>query len=798
MIRHILIAAWRNMMANRLISAIAIVGLAVGIAAALLMALVVRNQMTFDHFIPGHERTYLVVSRIPSPRWPVSYHDDSPLDVAALLKQNFPEVENSTRLMLPPWNLAGKSVVTLKQDRAVADEAIYWADPNVFDVLPLPVFQGDLTSALRRPDGIVLPRATSRKYFGRDDAVGRIILVNGHPMTVRAVIEDLPANATSLQSGIFASGLASFSALAGDLSDQASPVMTFVRLKPGASRAAVEHRLPSLVGRLKTSGYDDATWILTALDQLPLSEGLHPGAKAKLAVTGIIGALILLIAAINFANLLTARAARRAKEVGMRKACGADRRALVLQFLGEAILTVFFATCVAVALCEWLVPAVNAFLGTAAQFDYALSTLGPLLAGILALGLLAGAWPAFVLSSFRPSGVLKGVLRPSSSGNLIRKGLVVLQFAILIGLAVSATIVWQQNRYATREGLRGDIDQMLVMRGGCKPAFRMEVRKLPGVAGAACTDLTFMQGGNLGPIIYRGQRFLDMSYVTLDPGLFALYGIKPLAGTLPSALSIRQDDPGRPTRLILNAAAVRRLGFTSPQAAVGQALEFVRPRQGKGAPPAPIIAVVPDFSFQALADLPIAPTIYTSSPNPFGDADDLVSIRLKGQQIPETLAAIDRLWDAANPGQTVNRFFLDAHMQELYLDMLRQAQLFAIFSGVAIFLACLGLLGLSIATAERRTKEIGIRKAMGAGDRQIVTLLLWQFAQPVLWANVIAWPVAWWLMRRWLSGFAYHIDLHWWVFAGASVAALAIALLTVAGQALLTARQKPVMALRTE
>ena len=797
MIRHILIAAWRNMAANRLISAIAILGLAVGIAAALLMALVVRNQLTYDHFIPGHERTYLVVSQLTGPAQPTSYFDSTSSQAAALLKLNLPEIENTTRLMLPPWNLAGESAVTLKRDQITADETIYWADPNVFDVLPLPVFRGDLASALRRPDGIVLPRAKARKYFGRDDVVGQAILVNGHPMTVRAVIEDLPANGTSLKSGIFASGMASFSPLAGDLSRDASPVMTFVRLKAGASVAAVRRRMPNLVGKTRRARYATA-WLLTRLDRLPLLEGLHPGAKIRLAVTGIVGVLILLIAAINFVNLLTARAARRAKEVGMRKACGAPRRALVLQFLGESILTVFVATCVAVALCEWLVPVVNAFLGTGAQFDYAPTTLGLLLAGIVALGLLAGAWPAFMLSSFRPSGVLKGVLQPSSGVNLIRKGLVALQFAILIGLAVSATIVWQQNRYATREGLRGDIDQMLVMRGGCKPAFRMEVRKLPGVTGAACTDITFIQGGNLGPIIYRGQRFLDVSYVTLDPGLFALYGIKPLVGTLPSALSNRQDDSDRPTRLILNAAAVRRLGFASPQAAVGQVLEFVRPRRGKAVPPAPIIAVVPDFSFQALADLPIAPTIYTSGPNPFGDADDVVSIRLKGQQIPETLAAIDRLWGAANPDQTVNRFFLDAHMQELYLDMLRQAQLFAIFSGVAIFLACLGLLGLSIATAERRTKEIGIRKAMGAGNAQIVALLLWQFAQPVLWANVIAWPVAWWLMRRWLSGFAYHVDLYWWVFAAASLGALAIALATVAGQAFLTARQKPVLALRTE
>jgi putative ABC transport system permease protein len=798
MVRHILIAAWRNMAANRLISAIAIGGLSIGIAAALLMVLVVRSQMTFDSFIPGHARIYLVLSQAMSPDRSTAYIDSTPAGAAALLKLNLPEIANTTRLMLPPWNLAGESAVTLKRGQITADETIYWADPNVFDVLPLPVFQGNLASALRRPDGTVLSRAVARKYFGRDDAVGQIILVDGHPMTVRAVIEDLPANGTSLQSGIFASGLASFSPLAGDLSHDADPVMTFVRLRPGASIAAIERRLLGLVGKLKMSRSSAANWTLMALDQLPLSEGLHPGAKARLAVTGVVGTLVLLIAAINFVNLLTARAARRAREVGMRKACGGARHWLVLQFLGEATFTVFFAACVAVALSEWLLPVVNAFLGTGARLDYAPATLGLLLAGILLLGLLAGAWPAFVLSSFRPAGVLKGLLPHSSGADLTRQMLVLLQFAILIGLAVSATVVWQQNRYATREGLRGDIDRMLVTRGGCKTAFRAQVRKLPGVAGVSCTDITFIQGGNLGPIIYKGQRFLDMNYVSLDPGLFALYGIKSLAGSLPLASSFRDGSPAAPVRIILNAAAVRRLGIASPQAAIGQLLGFVAPRRGRAAPNAPIIAVVPDFSFHALADEPIAPTIYTSGPNYFGDADDMVSIRLRGRQIPETLAAIDRLWGAANPGLPVNRFFLDEHMQELYVGMLRQAQLFAVFSGIAIFLACLGLLGLSVATAERRTKEIGVRKAMGANDGQIVALLLWQFAQPVLWANVIAWPVAWWLMRRWLSGFAYHIDLHWWVFAAASLGALLIALLTVAGQAWMTARQKPVLALRYE
>jgi putative ABC transport system permease protein len=786
------------MMANRLISAIAIFGLSIGIAAALLMALVVRNQFSFEHFMPGHAWTYLVVSQSTEPGQPTRYFDNTPLQTAALLKLNLPDVESTTRVMLPPWNSAGRSAVRLQQGQISADEALYWADPNVFDVLPLPVFRGDLASALRRPDGIVLPRAVARKYFGRDDALGRTILVNGHPMMVRAVIEDLPAGSTSLQSGIFASALAPFSPFAGDLSHDFSPVTTYVRLRPGAAPDAVARRLPGLIGTRFDHGRTRFGAALVRLDRIPLFEGLHPSARARLTATAVVGALVLLIAAINFVNLLTAQAARRAREVGMRKACGASRGALVSQFLGEATLTVLFAACVGAALSEWLLPVVNAFLQTGARFDTAATTLGLLLAAILALGLMAAAWPAFVLSAFRPSGVIKGVFQPSAGGNLIRKALVMLQFAILIGLAVCAAIVWQQNRYATREGLRGDIDQMLVMRGGCKPGLRDEVRKLPGVAGASCTDITFIQGGNLGPVVYRGRKFLDMSYVSLDPGLFELYGIVSLAGALPPAASVRANDPATPTRIILNAAAVKRLGLVSPQAAIGQLLGFVPHRGERVAPKVPILAVVPDFSFHALADAPIAPTIYTSGPNPFGDDDDLVSIKLKGGQIPETLAAIDRAWTTTNPGLPADQFFLNAHMQELYVDMLRQAQIFTIFSGIAVFLACLGLLGLSIATAERRTKEIGVRKAMGAGDGQVVALLLWQFAQPVLWANVIAWPVAWWLMRHWLSGFAYHVDLHWWVFAAASLGALIIALATVAGQAWLTARARPVLALRYE
>ena len=811
MLRHLAVAAWRNLIANRLQSAIAISGLAIGITAALIMALIIRNQSTFDHFIPGYGRNYLVISKLALAGRPTNWEIWTHPRAASVLKLNAPEVENVARLMEPEPNAQGDALVKMKHGDIAASESIYWADPSTFEVLPQPVLSGDLVNALRKPDGIVLPRATARKYFGREDVVGQTIQIDGHPMTVRAVIEDLPVNGTTLKSGIFASGTAAFSPLT-ELDKQQGgggffiSVLTFVRLKPNAAFADLDRRAPALIKKLLGGmNFDGYTMPLVALDQVPLDEGLHPGARTRVAVAGIVGALVLLIAAINFVNLLTARAARRAMEVGLRKACGAARRFLMLQFLGESVLTVFFAACVAIALGEWLMPSANAFLQTGARLDLLNPIMSAsLLAGVVALGLLAGAYPAFVLSSFRPASVLKGGLQHSRGAGLVRSGLVVLQFAILIALVVATTVIYQQNAYATREGLRTNVDQVLVTQNGCKPAYRTELRKLPGVAGVSCATFSLMNGILVNNVTFHDRKVL-MNQVAMDMGVFAIYGVKPLAGSLPPATEAGDFDPNAAPGVVLNETGSKRLGFATPQAAIGQTIPRnfppatpPQPGQPPGPPnikQVPIIAVVPDFTFQALADQPIAATVYSAQPL---GGRALVSIKLKGQQIPETLAAIDRIWAKTNPGIPVSRFFVSDHMQELYIAMLRQAQFFAIISGVAIFLACLGLLGLSISTAERRTKEIGIRKAMGAGSGDVAQLLLWQFAKPVLWANLIAWPAAFFVMTSWLNGFAYHVGLNPLVFVGATLLAVIVALLTVAAQSILVARAVPATALRYE
>jgi putative ABC transport system permease protein len=788
MVRHIIIAAWRNMMANRLISAIAIFGLSIGIAAALLMALVVRNQLSFDEFLPDQERTYVVTvgdsfayfGGIPG------VGTSTEARTAETLRLNIPQIESVTRL-----DHGGAKIRT---GRTSANELVVWADPNMFTVLPFPVLYGDATTALGRPDGVVLPRLLAQKYFGSDNVVGEAIEIDGHPMTVRAVVRDIPANASRFDNAPYISGLAPFSSFAKRTVKGRITIgsQTYVRLKPGASVSDAEKPMPTLLDSLVRGTGKGAG--LMHLDQAHFEIDNRPADKQRLAIGIAVALLTLFIAGANFVNMMVARSTQREREIGVRKACGAGRGSLAVQFLGEAMITTLLAALIALALSEWALPLANGYFQAGVTSDYWRDVLfmATLPAGIAILGMAAGAYPAMVLSAFRPAGILRNWSRAGHGSGIVRAALVMLQFAILVGLIVASDAVYRQYAFVAREALRVNIDQILAVSGGCNTPFRNGLRDIPGVKRFSCSGDEFVDGLMINNYPFRGKD-VALAVARVDRDLFALYGQQPVAGTLtnpaPGGGAITR--PG----LVINMAAVRKLGFATAAAAIGQGIW----QQGSFAG-LKIVAVVPDFSLNNFDNKPILPAVFTSFDGGFQPASQnaMLHIRLDGRRIPETLAAIDRLWKTTGGEGATDRYFLDAHMQERYVSIFRQAQLFAIFAGIAMFLACLGLFGIAVSTTERRTKEIGVRKAMGAGDGQVVALLLWQFAQPVLWANVIAWPVAWWLMRRWLSGFAYHIDLHWWVFAAASLGALIIALVTVAGQAWLTARARPVLALRYE
>lgn len=791
LLRHWLVGWSRNLAANRLLSAIAIAGLVIGLAGAILMALVARVPLTYNHVVPGHERTYIAVSVVSAPGTAPDYQQASPGRAAELVEANVPEVEAAARLM--------EAEAELRRDGTARRETIYWADPDYFDLVRLPVLSGDLASALRGGHGLVMTEAMARKYFGRADALGETIEVDGEPMVLRAVIADLPPGGTDLVSGIFASGQAARSGLSLLQADAPGSfsitVRTYLRLRAGASPeragAAIQRAIAGLVPPVVRNAY---RLELVRIDRLALHGGFHPGARERLVIGSLVGLLVLLIATANFVNLSVALAGRRRREIGVRKANGAGRGHIAGQFLAEAVLTVLLATVLALAAAEWLLPIVNGFLETQARLDYASdpALLLWLLSGAVLLGLAAGAYPAFLLSSLPPVATLRESGAAAAGGGLVRTALVTAQFAILIGLIIATSVVHRQRLFAMREALRMDIDQVLTVTARCPAAFVAETSKLPGVRAVSCSSEALLSGNMFTFIDWDGGQ-VRVDIVSALPTIFPLYGVRPVAGSLAALPAAGQQSA---SRLILNEAAVRAFGFASPSAAIGRPLPYADDAAPDENAQSQIVAVVPDFAFQSV-EMPIEPTLYLPQP-PREPERGLVSIKLAGARVPETLAQIDRLWRATGNEGPIERAFVSEHIERLYQGLKRNAQLFAVFSALAIFLACLGLVGLSLSAAQRRTKEIGIRKALGATTSQIVALLLWQLSRPVLLANLVAWPVTWWLMRRWLNGFAERIPLQPWLFPAAGLAALVLALASVGALAYLVARQKPVHALRYE
>ena len=468
---------------------------------------------------------------------------------------------------------------------------------------------------------------------------------------------------------------------------------------------------------------------LLRIDRVHLFEGLNPAIRARMAVVGAVALVILFAACVVFVNLSTARSVRRALEVGVRKVCGASRAQLVVQFLGESVLNVALAACLALALAHVLLPYVNAFLDSGARLDARTDPelLAAAIVAVLVVGVLAGAYPALVLSAFRPSTVLKGVLR-YAGGSVARQSLVVLQFAILIGLILTAAVIYRQCLYARRDALRVDVDQMLIIRSPCKAVLLNELRALPGVRGAQCSSHDLLDRAGFLNVRLRDGSSLAIDGVALEFGAFGLYGIKPLAGVLP--LDERQDGTGpsqTERHIVINETAARRFGFAAPAAAIGEPLPLTDAPRDFMAVAHRIVAVVPDFSFDMAAEK-VRATLYAADPAQY----NLINVRLTGRDIPETLDTIDRLGVATSPAaKPLVRFFVNEYIQGLYLRVMREAQIFGVFAAVALVLAALGLLGLSAATAASRTREIGIRKAMGASTTDILRMLLWEFSAPM-------------------------------------------------------------------
>ncbi|HKU12978.1 MAG TPA: FtsX-like permease family protein [Steroidobacteraceae bacterium] len=806
MLRHYILAALRNLARNKLYSTINVVGLAVGFAAATLIALFVRDELTFDRQWPQGDRIYLVAASLKVPGRELMESQAANPDVAVRLRARVPASVLIARL-LPEEH-------TVRRGEIENNEVVNFADEQFFSVLRMPTVAGNLATALQRPDGLVLTASAARKYFGRIDAIGEMLeLDRKHPMRVAAVVPDLPSN-VHLRPDIFAAGRASFSPLTAADAAPWPPrglgfnARTYVKLPPGMAAERIARELPAMSAEYEAAASKTADFAVP-MKLVPIADvhmtlpqfGPVPAGNATvLYVVSLIAALIVAVAAINFVTLMTARAARRATEIAIRKTVGARPRDLTIQFIGESILYALLAVVVAFALVELLLPAFNNFVQRAIRLSYVhdFAFVGAIAALAVITGALAGIYPALVLSRFRPAQVFQGGPLPAGGSAAVRQALVIAQFAVLITLIVAATVVYRQVHFAMNEGWRLDKDQVLAIRSSCRDAFAIELRKLPGVRAAACSGGTpyglFTSGGVLGP---DGTQ-LSMAEVPIEPGFFQLYGMQqPLAGRFfsadrPAEVGPRGGDGRFIGPVILNETAARMLRFATPEAAIGQVIRQPPGRYNTGVA-SEVVGVVADFPIGSLRT-PIDPVVFFTDAGFF----DIVSVKLDGRQIPETLAAIDRLWQQLGEPRPVNRWFADEFLEDVYREDLRQGQMAAVAAGIAVFIACLGLFGLAAFTAERRTKEIGVRKALGASRGDIVRMLLWQFTKPVLWASLIAWPVCWYAMHRWLERFAYRTEIDVWTLLGASALAVVIALATVATHAIVVARARPVTALRYE
>jgi putative ABC transport system permease protein len=805
MFRSYLATAWRSLNRDRLHAIINILGLSIGLAAALLIALYLRHELSYDGFLTDSDQVYRISTQETIPGRAMSWQPGPPEHTAAPLALDFPELAGVARLTADRISVRRGEVETL--------ELMYWADPAFLTVMGLKTIAGDAATALDAPDGVVLTRSMARKYFGTDRPIGGTLEFRRHdPMRVTAVIEDLPSN-THLTTQIIASGRSSTSPLAEEDATPPRPGVTdfsgylYVRLRPGVPAATIEPRLADFVARhFPASDGQNAMKLALKLDPvtsihlLPYDDDMKDASSPQtLAVVGLVGVLIVVIASINFVNLMTARAARRAIEVGIRKALGATRSQLFVQFMGEAICYVAIAAFFAVLLIEFVLPGFNALADC--QIDFALWQDPGLALGAVALtvavGAGAGCYPALVLSGFRPAIVLKSARAASSGGNRLRRALVVLQFGASIALAIATLVIVQQTRFATSESLHFDRDQVALVRGpqACSDSVRDAISALSGVRAAVCSrsaplDFSTASGSTELP----DGRQVNVERVDIDFGFFDFYRLAPIAGrnfdrnraedAVPDDRAAVMD-----ASIVINEAAVRAYGFSGPQAAIGQMLTIdgVRPSTH----PSQVIGVVRDFPIGTIRKA-VRPSIFYIDRHDWG----LLSVKLDGRQIPETLAAIDRIWAENVAEAPIRRLFLDNEIAKRYRDIERQGIIFVGFSAIAITLGCLGLFALSAFEAARRTKEAGIRKALGASTLAVTRRLVWQFTKPVLIANVLAWPVVWWFMRRWLDGFAYRIDLSVLPFLLAGAGALAIAIATTGFHAFLAARCRPVAALR--
>jgi len=811
MLKNYLTIALRNLMRHKIYAFINIIGMAIGLATCILIVRYVQDELSFDAWHTKSDRIYRVMRETKS-GGTSDFLPNTSGALAKALEQDFPEVEIAARM----WPF----FVNVRHNNQIFGTQMCVADPSIFKILDFPFVKGSLETAFQNPTSIAVTESMAKQLFGNEDPIGKTITVEskhlGGERTISAVLKDIPQNSTIQFDYVTSTVFTESGKLAWNgwrATEGWRPVHTYFLLKENANIKTLEKKLPALIKQYMGAEIEASNaYHLQPLNRIYLYSGQDYnldwyGDINRVYQFAAIAIFVLAIACMNFTNLSTARSVKRAREIGMRKVSGATRTQIAVQFLGESILTTFLALLVALLIVQIILPEFNAFFSKQLQLDlFSDPLLGlSLLAVALVVGVLAGLYPALFLSSFDPTETLKGSTHKGTKGQWLRKGLVVVQFSISIILIVGTGVVYQQLHYIQNKRLGFNMDQIVAIpifltdqettaANAAKLAHRYQTIKQAFLAHPNAIEATaYRWWMGWGGGITRTVRPQDhehtewrMPILEVDEDYIDVFQIELLQGRNFDPIAFPTDTTHA---YIVNEAAVNAFGWKDP---IGKTFAWVnlegKDREGK------IVGVVKDFHYSPLREK-IGPAALTCRSWQFYN----LAIRTKAENMDETIAFFKKTWKQFVPeDQPFEHFLWDQQMEDMYAQERRVQALTQFSASMAILLACMGLFGLASFAAEERRKEIGIRKVLGATEPNIITLLSRDFAILVVIANLIAWPIAHYMMRDWLQQFAYRTNLNLWPFLISGLLALLIASLTVGAHALKAARANPIDALRYE
>ncbi len=800
--------AFRNLGKHKGYSFINIAGLAIGIACCLLIVLLVRDELSFDRFHENKNQIYrVIVQQLGKFYMGTDYLAVTPAPLASALKEEFPEVILATRIE------QSNNVIVSTKNKRFYEDGFLWADNHFLDVFSFPFLRGDQSKALSEPYSLVISEQMAHKYFGDEDPMGKIVaLSNRYDFIVTGIMKDVPQN-SHLQFDFLAPliTLKSIRRQEDYLERWGNySYYTYILLPVDYSPKDLEKKFPAFVEkytgeRLSRMRERDSTvqasrFFLQPLKRIHLYSHInfeiYPNCDIKqIYLLSTLALVILLIACINYMNLGTARSAIRAKEVGMRKVIGAQRRQLIRQFIGESVFFSFIAILLAAVLVEFLLPVFNSLVSKNIRlhFFHDWEFFIGLIGIALVVGIISGSYPAFFLSSFQPVTVLKGTIKAEAKGSILRRMLVIFQFAASIVLVISTVMIYSQIEYIKNKKLGFSREQVVVLpvrdrelRENHEP-FKQDLIQNPAVIGyTASTWLPNNIRTNQGDTIWEGMEEgadLQVYLLEADHDFIDFFEIELVEGR-----NFSREFPTDSQTYILNEAARKIFGW---EKALGKRFGF---RRWTGTEETgPVIGVVKDFHFLSLHQ-EIQPLVIRLTE----DLAPYLSLKISTENIPRTIGFLNEKWKKFAPNTPFEYFFLDDDFEKMYRSEMRQGKIFMAFTVLAVFIACLGLFGLASFTSEQRTKEIGVRKVLGASVSSIVVLLSKEFSKWVMIASLIAWPVAYYTVSQWLQSFAYRISIGIWIFLLSTLLALFLAMITVSFKAVKAAIANPVEALRYE